>query len=306
MKTHFSLSHFSLLHFSLFILLLCSINLPAQSQDLTGTLKKIKDTGTITLGVRESSIPMSYLDDKQQPVGYAVDICSRIVDAIKTKLALPNLKVQHQTANSSNRIALVTNGTIDIECASTSNLIERQKLVAFSVTHFVSNIRAIVRENSPYTNLSSLNGKPVALITGMTAVPVLQKYANDHNVSFERVYGKDVSESFLLFQSERAEAFIYDDVLLASMAANTGNAKNFRFLGETLRSEPNALLFRKDDPAFKKIVDDTIIGLIKSKEMEKIYDKWFLSPIPPKNINLSFPMSKELKEAFARPNDNGI
>lgn len=293
---------------SSFLVLACSLAIAcsASAQALTGTLKKIKDTGSITLGVRESSIPMAYLDDKQQPVGYAVDICKKIVEAIKVQLAIPNLKVEYQPANSSNRIALVTNGTMDLECASTSNLVERQKLVAFSVTHFVSNIRAIVRADSPYTNLKSLNGKPIALITGMTAIPMLQKFATENQVNFERVYGKDVAESFLLFQTKRAEAFVFDDVLLASMAANTGDAKAFRILDDTLRSEPNALMFRKDDPAFKKVVDDTIVGLIKSGEIEKIYAKWFLQPIPPKNINLNFPISKELKEAFAKPNDSGI
>lgn len=292
---------------SLFVLA-CSLTMAcsASAQALTGTLKKIKDTGSITLGVRESSIPMAYLDDNQHPVGYAVDICKKIVDAIKVQLALPDLKVVYQPANSSNRIALVTNGTMDLECASTSNLVDRQKLVAFSITHFVSNIRAMVRADSPYTSLTSLNGKPIALITGMTSIPMLQKFATDNKVSFDRAYGKDVAEAFLLFQSRRAEAFVFDDVLLASMAANTGDAKAFRILDDTLRSEPNALMFRKDDPAFKKIVDETIVGLIESGEIEKIYTKWFLQPIPPKNINLSFPMSKELRKAFEQPNDNGV
>lgn len=295
------------LHYSVFAAV-CALAMTcsASAQVLTGTLKKIKETGAITLGVRESSIPMAYLDDKQQPVGYAVDICKKIVDVIKVQLAIPDLKVVYQPANSSNRIALVTNGTMDLECASTSNLVDRQKLVAFSVTHFVSNIRAMVRADSPYTTLSSLNGKPIALITGMTAIPMLQKYAADHKVAFDRAYGKDVAEAFLLFQTKRAEAFVFDDVLLASMAANTGDAKAFKILEDTLRSEPNALMLRKDDPAFKKLVDDTIVGLIKSGEIEKIYSKWFLHPIPPKNINLNFPMSKELKEAFERPNDAGV
>lgn len=184
--------------------------------------------------------------------------------------------------------------------------VERQKLVAFSVTHFVSNIRAIVRANSPYTNLASLNGKPIALITGMSAIAMLQKFATDNKVNFERIYGKDVAESFLLFQTGRAEAFVFDDVLLASMAANTGNARAFRILDDTLRSEPNALMLRKGDPEFKKIVDDTIVGLIKSGEMEKIYAKWFLQPIAPKNINLNFAMSSQLRQAFAKPDDSGI
>lgn len=291
-----------------FVLAACTVamSFAALAQSDGETLKKIKETGTITLGIREASIPFSYLDDKQQPIGYSVDICLKVVESVKKQLAMPAVKVEYQPVNSSNRVALIQNGRIDVECASSSNLVERQKLVAFSLTHFVSNVRAMVRADSAYTKLSGLSGKPIALITGMTAIPILQKYATDNNIAFERVFAKDVAEAFLLFQTKRAEAFVFDDVLLAAMAANTGDAKAFRILDDTLRSEPNALILRKDDPGFKKVVDDTILAMIKSGEMDKLYDKWFLKPIAPKNINLNFPMSKELKAALARPNDEGI
>ena len=277
----------------------------ARAQDLTGTLRKIKDKGTIALGIRDASVPFSYYDDDRKPVGYAVDICMKVVDALKTKLGR-DIKVEFIPANSNNRIPLVTNGTMDLECASTSNLNERKRVVDFSLTHFVSNIKALVRKDSPARSLKDLDGKTVAVIVGMTAIPMLQKYAEDNKISVNRVAGKDLAEAFLLFQQGRADAFVFDDVLLASMVANSPDPRNYRMLDGALRSEPNALMFRKDDAAFKKLVDDTILGMIKSGEMERLYTRWFLKPIPPKNVNLGFPMSKELKAAFEKPNDDGV
>lgn len=277
----------------------------ARAQDLTGTLRKIKDKGTIALGIRDASVPFSYYDDDRKPVGYAVDICMKVVDALKTKLG-GDIKVEYIPANSNNRIPLVTNGTMDLECASTSNLNERKRVVDFSLTHFVSNIKALVRKDSPARSLKDLDGKTVAVIVGMTAIPMLQKYAEDNKISVNRVAGKDLAEAFLLFQQGRADAFVFDDVLLASMVANSPDPRNYRMLDGALRSEPNALMFRKDDAPFKKLVDDTILGMIKSGEMERLYMRWFLKPIPPKNVNLDFPMSKELKAAFERPNDDGV
>lgn len=277
----------------------------AGAQDLTGTLKKIKDSGTITLGIRDSSIPFSYYDDDRKPIGYAVDICMKVVDALKQKLGR-DIKVEYIPANSNNRIPLMTNGTMDLECASTSNLTERKRVIDFSLTHFVSNIKALVRKDSPARTLKDLDGKTVAVIVGMTSIPMLQKYADDNKIRVNRVQGKDLAEAFLLFQQGRADAFVFDDVLLASMVANASDPQNYRMLDEALRSEPNALMFRKDDAPFKKVVDDTILGLIKSGELEKLYTQWFLKPIPPKNVNLNFPMSKELKAAFEKPNDDGV
>lgn len=278
----------------------------ASGQELTGTLKKIKDDGRIALGVRESSIPFAYYDGDQKPVGYAVDICRKIVEAVKAQIGVADLKIEYVPANANNRIPLINNGTMDLECASTSNLNERKKVVAFSITHFVSNIRALVRKDSPYKKLSDLNGKSIAIIPGMTALPMLVKYAADNHVNFNQIPGKDVAEAFLLFQTGRADAFVFDDVLIASMAANSSTPDSYRMLDDSLRSEPNALMMRKDDAPFKNLVDATIIGMIKSGELEKLYGKWFQRPIPPRGINLAFPISKQLQEAFEKPNDDGI
>ena len=278
---------------------------PAGAAELTGTLQKVKESGTITLGVRESSVPFSYYDDARKPVGYAVDICLKVVDAVK-KAVGRDLKVEFIPANSNNRIPLVTNGTMDLECASTSNLNERKRVVGFSLTHFVSNIKVLVKKDSSFKTLKDLDGKSVAVITGMSTIPMLQKFAADNKVDFARVQGKDLAEAFLLFQQGRADAFVFDDILLASMVANASDPQSYRMLEDTLRSEPNALMFRKDDEPFKTLVDDTIKGLIASGEMEKMYTRWFQQPIPPKGVNLNFPMSKELKAAFEKPNDDGV
>lgn len=278
----------------------------ATAQELTGTLQKIRESGKIALGVRESSVPFSYYDADQRSVGYAVDICSKVVEAVKARIGVADLQVEYVPANANNRIPLITNGTIDLECASTSNLNERKKIVDFSVTHFVSNIRALVRTDSPYKSLSELDRKRIAVIPGMTSLPMLIKYGQDHKVSFQQVPGKDVAEAFLLFQTGRADAFVFDDVLLASMAANSSSPKDFRMLDDALRSEPNALMMRKDDKPFKEVVDATMVGMIKNGELEAIYNKWFQQPIPPRGITLSFPMSRQLRDAFDNPNDEGI
>ena len=285
--------------------LACAALAPAQAAELTGTLKKIRDTGTITLGIRESSVPFSYYDDDRKPVGYAVDLCLKVVEAVKKEVGR-DVKVEFIPANSNNRIPLVTNGTMDLECASTSNLNERKRVVDFSLTHFVSNIKALVRKDTPYRSLKDLDGKTIAVITGMTAIPMLQKYAADSRVDFKRVQGKDLAEAFLLFQQGRADAFVFDDILLASMVANAPDPQAYRMLDDTLRSEPNALMLRRDDAPFKKVVDDTIRAMIASGELERLYGRWFTQPIPPKGVNLNFPMSKELKAAFEKPNDDGV
>jgi glutamate/aspartate transport system substrate-binding protein len=295
-----------MLRLALALALCAALATPAAAAELTGTLKKVRDSGTITLGVRESSIPFSYNDDAQRPVGYAVDICRKVVEAVKTATGRPDLKVEFIPANATNRIPLVTNGTMDLECASTSNLTERKRVVDFSLTHFVSNIKVLVKKDSPFRSLKDLDGRSIAVINGMTAIPMLQRYATDNKVDFKRVPGKDVAEAFLLFQQGRADAFVFDDILLAAMAANSGDPGAYRMLDDTLRSEPNALMLRREDAPFKQLVDDTIRGLIASGEMERLYGRWFQQPIPPRGTNLDFPMSKELKAAFEKPNDDGV
>ena len=278
----------------------------AQAQELTGTLKKIKDTGTITIGHRESSVPFSYLDDKQQPIGYAMDLCMKVVDAVKAELKMPNLKVALQPVTSANRIPLMQNGTIDLECGSTTNSVERQKQVSFGPTYFVINVTAAVKKSSGINALADLNGKTISTTSGTTAVPLLKKYEKTATVDVKEVYGKDHAESFLLLVQDRTSAFVMDDILLAGQIANAQNPGDFKILGESLRMEPYSMMLRKDDPQFKALVDRTISGVMKSGEIDKIYAKWFMSPIPPRNVNLNFPVTPQLREAFANPNDKGV
>jgi len=278
----------------------------AHAQELTGTLKKIKDTGSITIGHRESSIPFSYLDDKQQPVGYAMDLCARVVDAIKAELKMPNLKVTLQPVTSSNRIPLLQNGTIDMECGSTTNSVERQKTVSFSVSYFVTNVMAVVKKSSGITSIAGLTGKPVSTTSGSTSVQLIKAHEKGKGVDLKEIYGRDHAESFLLLESDRTVAFVMDDILIAGFIANSKSPGDFVFLPEVLRTEPYGVMLRKDDAPFKAVVDKTLVGIYKSGEINKIYAKWFQGPIPPKGSNLNFPVSKELAELFKNPNDRGV
>jgi len=282
------------------------ISTGALAEELTGTLKKVKETGTITIGHRESSIPFSYLDDKQQPVGYAMDLCLRIVEAVKTKLNMPNLKVNLQPVTSANRIPLMQNGTIDLECGSTTNSVKRQEQVAFGPTYFVINVTAAVKKNSGIKTLADLNGKTISTTSGTTSVPLLKQYEKTKSVDVKEIYGKDHAESFLLLSQDRSSAFIMDDILLAGQIANSSNPGDYVIIPESLRQEPYSMMLRKDDPQFKALVDKTIGDVMKSGEIEKIYSKWFTSPVPPKNINLNFPATAAIKDAFANPNDKGV
>ncbi len=287
---------------ALYLLLAVAAAAPAQAQE-AGTLKKVKESGSITLGIRESSYPLSYLDDRQQPVGYHIDVCNRIVDAVKSQLKLPALKVQHQAVTSQNRIPLVSNGTVDLECGSTTNNEARQKQVAFAPTTFVTNVRMAVKKASGITSLGQLGGKPVATTTGTTSVQLMRAHEKGKGLDFKEVYGKDHADAFLMLETDRAVAFVMDDNLLAGLIATAKTPADYAIVGEVLSVEPIAIMLRKDDPAFKKLVDDTVSGLMKSGELEKLYARWFLSPIPPKNVNLNFPMSEQLKKLIKAPGD---
>ena len=277
------------------------------AQDLTGTLKKVKDTGAIAIGYRESSIPFSYLDDKQQPIGYAMDLCMKVVDAVKTELKMPNLKVNLQPVTSSNRIPLLQNGTIDMECGSTTNSVDRQKQVAFGPTYFVINVTAAVKKSSGIKSLADLNGKTISTTAGTTSVPLLRQYDKTKNAEIKSIDAKDHAESFLLLSQDRTSAFVMDDILLAGLIANSSSPGDYMILtNESLRTEPYSMMLRKDDPQFKALVDKTVGGVMKSGEIHKIYAKWFTSPIPPKNVNTNFPETAPIKEAFANPNDKGV
>lgn len=279
---------------------------PAVAQDPGGTLKKIKDTGTIAIGYRESSIPFSYLDDKQQPIGYALDLCMKVVDAVKTELKMPNLKVALQPVTSSNRIPLLQNGTIDMECGSTTNSVQRQEQVSFGPTYFVINVTAAVKKSSNLNSIADLNGKTVSTTSGTTSVPLIKSYEKSKNVDVKEIYGKDHAESFLLLADDRAAAFIMDDILLAGQIANARNPADYRILPESLRQEPYSMMLRKGDAPFKALVDRAVGAVMKSGEIEKIYAKWFTSPIAPKGVNLNFPITPAIREAFKNPNDKGV
>jgi glutamate/aspartate transport system substrate-binding protein len=284
----------------------CTLALPAAAQELTGTMKKIKDTGTLTVGYRESSIPFSYLDDKQQPVGYAMELCGRVIDAVKAELKMPALKIALQPVTSSNRIPLLQNGTIDMECGSTTNSVERQKTVSFSVSYFVTNVTAAVKKSSGIKSIADLNGKPVSTTSGSTSVQLIKAHEKGKSIDLKEIYGKDHAESFLLLSDDRVSAFVMDDILIAGFIANAKNPADYVFLPEVLRTEPYGIMLRKDDTQFKALADKTLTAIYKSGEINKIYSKWFQSPIPPKNANLNFPVSKELAELFKNPNDAGV
>jgi glutamate/aspartate transport system substrate-binding protein len=279
---------------------------PVMAQELSGTLKKIQDTGAITVGFRESSIPFSYLDDKQQPIGYAMDLCMKIVDAVKAELKMPNLKVNLSPVTSANRIPLLQNGTIDLECGSTTNSMVRQKEVAFGPTYFVINVTAAVKRNSNINTIADLNGKTVSTTSGTTSVPLIKAYEKAKGVDVREIYGKDHAESFLLVADDRAVAFVMDDILLAGQIANARNPGDYKILPESLRQEPYSMMLRKDDPQFKALVDRTIGGVMKSGEINKIFAKWFNAPIPPKGINMNFAITPPIMDAFKNPNDKGV
>ncbi|MGQ5521684.1 transporter substrate-binding domain-containing protein [Chitinimonas sp. PSY-7] len=278
----------------------------AKAEELTGTLQKVNESGIITVGHRESSIPFSYLDDKQKPVGYAMDLCNQVVAAVKKKLNKPSLVVKLVPVTSQTRTALMVNGTIDLECGSTTNSKERQKQVAFSDSYFVTSVRMLVRADSGIKSLDDLSGKPVVTTTGTTSDRYIKQNEQGHSIDVKNVYAKDHAESFLMVETGRAAAFVMDDVLLASLIANNKNPKDFTIVGPALSVEPYGIMMRKDDPQFKKVADETLVGLYKSGEINKIYDKWFMKPIPPKNITINLPMSEKLKEAIKNPNDVGI
>jgi len=279
---------------------------PVLAQELSGTLKKIKDTGSITIGHREASIPFSYLDDKQQPVGYAMDLCMKIVDAVKAELKMPNLKIALQPVTSANRIPLLQNGTIDIECGSTTNSVERQKQVAFGPTYFVINVTAAVKKASGIKTLAELNGKAISTTSGTTAVPLLKKYEKTASIDVKEIYGKDHAESMQLLATDRVTAFVMDDILLAGQIANQPNPGDFFIFPESLRTEPYSMMLRRDDPQFKALVDRAVGAVYKSGEIDKIFAKWFTSPIPPRGVNLNFQITPAIREAFKNPNDRGV
>jgi glutamate/aspartate transport system substrate-binding protein len=275
----------------------------AQAQD---TLGKIKESGAVSMGVRESSGALSYTLGDGKYAGYHVEICQRVLGDIQKKLGLAKLDIKYQPVTSQNRIPLVQNGTVDIECGSTTNNATRQKDVSFAVTTYVEEVRIAVKANSGITSIAQLNGKNVATTTGTTSVQLLRKHERAAGVDFKEVFGKDHADSFLLLESGRADAFVMDGQILAGNIAKSKNPADFKIVGEVLSVEPIAIMIRKDDPNFKKAVDDSIIAMMKSGEIAKLYDKWFVQPIPPSNTKVGLPASDATKAAWASPNDKPV
>ena len=265
---------------------------------LNDTLAKAKAAGKVVMGTRESSAPLAYTLGNNQFTGYHVELCQRILKAI-----LPGVAVEYVPVTSANRIPLVQNGTVDIECGSTTNNVARQKDVAFGLTTYVTEVRTAVKANSKIKSVADLNGKTVATTTGTTSVALLRKNKRAQGIQFNEVYGKDHADSFLLLESGRADAFVMDDNILAGLIASSKNPKDFKIVGETLNVEPIAVMIRKDDPKFKKAVDDYIRGAIKAGEIDLLYKKWFLQPIPPKNTSVNLPMGKVLQSLLKNPSD---
>jgi ABC-type amino acid transport substrate-binding protein len=286
----------------LHLLSLLAIAAPTFAQT-PATLDKIKQTGAITLAYRESSIPFSYLDDKAQPVGFAHEICLKIVDAAKKATGLPDLKVNLQAVTSANRIPLLVNGTIDIECGSTTNNSERGKQVQFATNYFYTGTKFLVKAGTTVRTIDDLKGKTIVSTTGTTNYKILRNLNEEKKLGMELLAAKDHAESALMVESGRAVAFGMDDILLYGLRASSQNPASLAVVGEAIQVEPYAIMLRRDDPAFKKLVDDTLASLMKSGEFAKLYTKWFQSPIPPKGINLNAPMSKELVENLKNLSD---
>jgi glutamate/aspartate transport system substrate-binding protein len=284
-------------------LCLLALALPALALAQTSTLDKVKQNGSMTLAYRESSIPFSYLDDKAQPTGFAFEICEKIAERVKTATGRADMKKQYQAVTSANRIPLLVNGTIDIECGSTTNNSERAKQVSFAINYFYTGTRFLVKTGTHVEKLKDLAGKTVVSTTGTTNYQILRRLNEEQNLGINLIGAKDHAESALLVETGRAMAFGMDDILLYGLRAAARDPNSLQVVGEPIQVEPYAIMVRKDDPAFKKLVDDTLAGMMKSGEFETLYKKWFQSPIPPKGINLNAPMSKELKDNLTALSD---
>jgi len=279
---------------------------PTFAEELTGTLKKIKDTGTIVLAHRESSIPFSYYDDKQQVIGYSYEISMKIVDAVKKELKLPNLEVKMLPVTPANRIQLIQNGTVDLECGSTTNNLERQNQVDFTDTIFVIGTRLMTKVNSGIKDFPDLAGKNVVTTAGTTSEKLLRKMNEEKHMQMNIISAKDHGESFLTLESGRAVAFMMDDALLYGERAKSKKPADWIVVGTPQSFEAYGCMLRKGDTAFKKLADDSIAQFEMSGAAEKLYDKWFRSPVPPKGLNLDFPLSEDMKKLYKNPNDKAF
>jgi glutamate/aspartate transport system substrate-binding protein len=292
---------FVALSFAMFL----SSHATAGAEELTGTLAKVKELGYITIGHREASVPFSYVDDKQQPIGFAMDICAKIVDAVKRELKLDKLDVRYQLVTSPSRIPLMANGTIDLECGNTTNNIERQKQVWYTNTHFLTASRYLSKVESHLRSIEDLRGKTVVAPAGSTNIKQALEFNTRLNLGMTIIPAQDQGEAFLMVETGRAAAFVQDDIVLAGLIAISKDPKAYEISeGAFSTPEPYGIILRKDDVAFKALADATTAALYKSPEGQALYAKWFTQPIPPKGVNLKIPMSPAMKHAFERPTDS--
>ena len=284
---------------------LLSGSAPADAEELTGTLAKVKELGYITIGHREASVPFSYVDDKRQPVGFAMDICAKIVEAVKRELKLDKLEVQYQLVTSPSRIPLLANGTIDLECGNTTNNAERQQQVWYTNTHFLTASRFVSKVESKIGSISDLKGKTVVAPAGSTNIKQALEFNSRLNLGMTIVPAQDQGEAFLMVETGRAVAFVQDDIVLAGLIAISKDPKAYVISQDAFsRPEPYGIMLRKDDVAFKAVADAATSALYRSPEGAALYDKWFTQAIPPKGINLNIPMSPAMKRAFEKPTDS--
>lgn len=276
--------------------------LPVMSAN-ADTLGKIAERGSIVLAYRESSVPFSYLEGPGRPIGFGVEVANKVAEAVRQATGKKDLRIEYQSVTSQNRVPLVANGSVDLECGSTTNNAARAKEVAFAVNYFYASSRLLVKKSTGIQKLGDLAGKAIATTTGTTTFGQLRKLSLERNLDLRVVPAKDHADGFLLLESGRAQAFAMDDILLAGLMLNAKNPENFAIVGEPLQVEAYACMLRKGDPAFKKLVDTTLISMMKSGEFEKLYKKWFMSPIPPRQRSLGLPISDRLRDQLKSPTD---
>jgi glutamate/aspartate transport system substrate-binding protein len=276
--------------------------LPAMSAN-ADTLEKIAERGSIVLAYRESSVPFSYLEGPGKPIGFGVEVANKVAEAVRQATGKKDVRIEYQAVTSQNRVPLVANGSVDLECGSTTNNAARAKEVAFAVNYFYASSRLLVKKSTGIQKLGDLAGKAIATTTGTTTFGQLRKLSLEKNLNLSVVPAKDHADGFLLLESGRAQAFAMDDILLAGLMLNAKNPEDFTIVGEPLQFEAYACMLRKDDPAFKKLVDTTLTSMMKSGEFEKLYKKWFMSPIPPRQRSLGLPISDRLRDQLKSPTD---
>src|SRR5687767_9657432 len=280
-----------------------AVAMPAAAQE--GTLKKIKDSGSITIGHRDASLPFSYYDDKQQPIGYSMDLCAKIIDAVKAELKMPSIKTNYQLVTSANRIPLMANGTIDLECGSTTNNVARQEQVWFTMTHFVTANRWVFKKSANIKRLEDLKGKTVVSTAGTTNIKQMTEINAAQNLGMNIISANGHPEAFQMVETGRAVAFVMDDILLAGLVAQSRAPGDYEISADALSVEPYGIMVRKDDKAFKAVADRAMTQVYKSGQIRAIYEKWFQKPVPPKNVNLSLPMAPAFQKVVATPTDSG-